>query len=68
MNRIENFREAERLVEAYKDAIAAAEAMPTDTHALADSRHFAAANARALLAKAQVHATFANCEIEGVSW
>jgi hypothetical protein len=60
VTRLEHFNEAERLADAYKDAIAAAEAMPADTAALADDRHFAAANARALLAKAQVHATLAN--------
>jgi hypothetical protein len=53
----EHYREAERLAEAYKAAISAAEAMPVDTPAQSDKRHFAAMNARALLGKADVHAT-----------
>ena len=55
----EHYREAERLLNAYKDAITASESMPTDTSRLADDRHFAAMNARALLGKADVHATLA---------
>lgn len=55
----EHYREAERLAEAYKEAIAAADAMPTHTPSQSDRRHFAATNARALLAKADVHATLA---------
>lgn len=55
----EHYAEAQRLGEAYKDAIKVAEEMPSDTRALVDDRYFAAMNARALLDKAQLHATLA---------
>lgn len=56
----EHYREAERLAGAYKQAQADVDAMPTTTHEQRDARFYAAQCARALLDKAQVHATLAH--------
>lgn len=55
----EHFAEAEKLADNYKKAAAEVEAMPADTPSLRDAQFYAAGQARALLEKAQVHATLA---------
>lgn len=55
----ENYREAQRLADAYKQAHNAVEAMPGDTIAQFEERQYAHQMALALLTKAQVHATLA---------
>jgi hypothetical protein len=59
MNGPAHYREAERLADSYKLAHADVEAMPTETVAQRDARFAAGQDARALLAKASVHATLA---------
>lgn len=61
-DRISHYSEAERLANAYKQAISDAEAMPDDTPRLAEERYFAASNARAMLDKAKVHAELAHVD------
>lgn len=60
MNGPDNYREAERLAAAYKQAIARVGDMPRFTPEQASDLAVAVATARALLAKAQVHATLAH--------
>ena len=55
----EHYTEAERLADAYKDAITTAEAMPSESMPEAEARVIALSGARSLLDKAQVHATLA---------
>ena len=55
----EHYREAERLCDAYKQATADVDAMPAETVQQFENKAFSASQARALLEKAQVHATLA---------
>jgi hypothetical protein len=55
----EHYLEAERLCDAYKQATTDVDAMPADTAYQFDNKAFSATQARALLEKAQVHATLA---------
>lgn len=59
MNGAEQSLEAERLAENYKKALADVEAMPATDSRERDKQVLAGMNARALLDKAQVHATLA---------
>jgi len=55
-----HYREAERLLDAFKEAHLAAEAMPDATVEQFEKRAMAISTARVLLDKAQVHATLAH--------
>lgn len=59
MNGPGHYREAERLAEAYKEAVLTAERMPDDTVEQFEKKALSLSQARALLEKAQVHATLA---------
>ena len=59
---VDHYREAERLTAAYKDAITAIEARPTDTIEQFEKVVFAARNAHAMLDKAAVHAALAQAD------
>lgn len=59
MNGPEHYREAERLLDVFKQVHIDAEAMPDTTVEQFEKRAMAVSAARALLDKAQVHATLA---------
>ena len=62
MNGPEHYREAERLLDVFKEAHIAAESMPDATVEQFEKRAMAISTARVLLDKAQVHATLAHAD------